>query len=183
MINSRILLSAASIAAAASLMAGATFALFSDSGTSNTNVFASGTLDLKLTDSNETALDNVTASFGGTNLAPGACTGSQTLTLKNDGSINGNSVTVAATNSEGVLSPYLRLNVLTYNGSTVLPLTDSNANAWSDLKDLQVSGLSLAGITAGSSKALVMDVCLDSSAPNAVQGLSDTLDLTVTLNQ
>ena len=47
-INSRILLSVAAIAAAAALIVGATFAFFSDSETSEGNVFASGSLDLKV---------------------------------------------------------------------------------------------------------------------------------------
>lgn len=47
-INSRILLSIASIAAAAALIVGATFAFFTDTETSEDNVFAAGELDLKV---------------------------------------------------------------------------------------------------------------------------------------
>ena len=47
-INSKILLSVASIAAAAALVVGATFAFFSDTETSSGNTFAAGTLDLKV---------------------------------------------------------------------------------------------------------------------------------------
>lgn len=47
-INTRILLSVASIAAAAALVVGATFAFFSDSETSQDNVFAAGELDLQV---------------------------------------------------------------------------------------------------------------------------------------
>src|SRR3989344_761650 len=47
-INSRILLSVASIAAAAALLIGATFAFFSDNETSQNNVFTAGSLDLKV---------------------------------------------------------------------------------------------------------------------------------------
>src|SRR3989338_1780407 len=45
-INAKILLSIASIAAAAALVVGATFAFFSDSETSTGNTFTAGTLDL-----------------------------------------------------------------------------------------------------------------------------------------
>ncbi len=45
---------------------GATWASFNDTETSTGNVFTAGTLDLKLSDSNETDLNGVTASFGGT---------------------------------------------------------------------------------------------------------------------
>ena len=48
--NKRLLLSLASLAASSALVVGATFAFFSDSGTSNDNVFSAGTLDLKLSD-------------------------------------------------------------------------------------------------------------------------------------
>src|SRR3990167_4747947 len=47
-INSKILLSVASIAAAAALVIGATFAFFSDTETSTGNTFTAGTLDLKV---------------------------------------------------------------------------------------------------------------------------------------
>src|SRR3989338_2449027 len=47
-INTKILLSLASIAVAAALVVGATFAFFSDSETSTGNTFTAGTLDLKV---------------------------------------------------------------------------------------------------------------------------------------
>jgi len=47
-LNSKILLSAASIAAAAALIIGATFAFFSDTETSTGNTFTAGSLDLKV---------------------------------------------------------------------------------------------------------------------------------------
>src|SRR3989344_3029263 len=52
-LNSRILLAAASILAALALIVGATFAFFSDTETSNNNVFGAGTLDLVLCDDDE----------------------------------------------------------------------------------------------------------------------------------
>jgi len=51
-LNSRILLGAASILAAIALITGATFAFFSDTETSTGNTFASGTLDVSITDQN-----------------------------------------------------------------------------------------------------------------------------------
>lgn len=52
MINSRILLSAASIAAASALIIGATFAFFSDTETSTGNTLTAGTLNIEITDQN-----------------------------------------------------------------------------------------------------------------------------------
>jgi len=50
--NSKILLSGATAAAAAALIIGATFAYFSDTETSTGNTFTAGTLDVEITDQN-----------------------------------------------------------------------------------------------------------------------------------
>lgn len=63
-INSRILLSAASIALAAALVVGATFAFFSDSETSTGNTFTAGTLDLKVDSTCHYFQDNVDVGCG-----------------------------------------------------------------------------------------------------------------------
>jgi predicted ribosomally synthesized peptide with SipW-like signal peptide len=66
------ILSSLIIVAIASMAAvGASFAYFSDVAASSSNTFSTGTMNLKLSDTNETDQDNVTASFGGTNLKPG----------------------------------------------------------------------------------------------------------------
>lgn len=194
-INSRILLSVASLAAAAALVIGATFAFFSDVETSNDNVFSAGTLDLELCDGNEPCADggegpedSVTASFGAAGMAPDDCTGEQTLTLKNIGSIDGNHVDMTATNTDSGMAAFLRLGNLTYDGVSQLLLTETNGNGFSDLDDLanqpdnDLVNL-LPGITAGAQKDLIMDVCLDDSAGDDLQEASNTLDLSVTMRQ
>src|SRR3989344_7220502 len=121
--NTRITFSLISIFAILALVGGATYAYFFDQGTSSNNVFATGTLDLKLTDNNETAQDSVVATFGGT-LAPNQCTGNQTLELQNTGTIAalhaevtvGNVVTDTNNNANPDMHTYLRINVLTYDG-------------------------------------------------------------------
>lgn len=72
-INSRILLAAASIFAAAALVVGATFAYFSDVSSSNDNIFQSGNFDLQVADNDSEGFgDSVTASFvSPENWAPG----------------------------------------------------------------------------------------------------------------
>src|SRR3989344_5057681 len=71
-INTKILLSLASIAAAAALVVGATFAFFSDVSSSENNIFQSGNFDLQVADNNESFGESVTASFvSPTNWAPG----------------------------------------------------------------------------------------------------------------
>ncbi|OFV84439.1 MAG: hypothetical protein A2W26_14220 [Acidobacteria bacterium RBG_16_64_8] len=71
-----------------------TNAYFSDTEASTNNVFSVGTLDLKLTDSNETDQDGVTASFGGTGLKPGSSVGPATVTVKNSGSLTADHVDI-----------------------------------------------------------------------------------------
>lgn len=69
--NSKIALSGLSILSALALMGGATFAYFSDVGTSTGNTFSSGTLNLQLDDTNESATESVTNSITATNFLPG----------------------------------------------------------------------------------------------------------------
>lgn len=187
--NTKIALSGLSILASLTLMGGATFAFFSNSGTSTGNSFSTGTIDLKLSDSAvngglaETDQDSTTVSFGASGLAPNSCTGNQTLILKNTGSITANHVDITANNSNGTLAPFLRINNLSYGGNPVI-VADSNANLFPDLQDLATSGLvNLAGLSAGGSANLVMDVCLDQTAGNTLQGVTNTLDLTILLDQ
>ena len=199
MLNKKIALSAMSILASLALLGGATFAFFSDAGTSSNNVFATGTLDLKLSDSTpEVDQDNVTASFGSGALVPGSCTGSQTLNLKNTGTIAAdhaevhltlNSITDINTNAEPDIDTFLRLSVLTYDGVDQLAqILDTNGNLFKDLEDWAApanAGVldNLALINLNTNHPLVMDVCLDSSAGNTLQGDSVTSTFTVDLNQ
>ena len=195
--NKKIFFSGVSILAALALMGGATFAFFSDVGTSSSNVFATGTLDLKLTGANETDQDSVTASFGSSNLVPGSCTGSQTLSLKNTGTVAANHaevhasnvVTDAGNNASPDMDAFLRINVLTYDAADQLgQLIDTNGNTFIDLADWaapanagKLDNLALTDLN--TNHPLVMDVCLDSSAGNDIQGDSVTSTFTVDLNQ
>lgn len=196
-INSRILLSLALIGAAAALVIGATFAFFSDQGTSNDNIFSSGTLDLKLSDDTpETDQDNVTASFGGSNLAPGQCIPSATtsaqLRAKNSGTINGdhieitvvNTVTDVGTDSTPLdMDAFLRLDLFDYDGNPISQ-ADTNGNGIFDLDDLEANGVDNLPLTdTATDHNIDLRVCFDSSAGNALQGDSVDSDWTVTLNQ
>jgi hypothetical protein len=192
--NKKIALSAVSILTSLALMSGAAFAFFSDTGTSSANVFATGTLDLKLTDNNETAQDSVTASFGSNTLVPGSCTGNQSLSLQNTGTVTANHAEVrvanVVTDTNDNASPdmhaFLRINLLTYDaGDVTSQISDVNANGWKDLADWEAgAGLdNLALTNLNTNHPLVMDICLDSSAGNTLQGDSVTSTFTVDLNQ
>ncbi len=83
-----LLISLSLIGAAIAVVATGTSAFFSDSETSAGNTFAAGTLDLVLADGTGAAL--ITEE----NLKPGD-DGSKTIKIKNEGSINGESVVVS----------------------------------------------------------------------------------------
>lgn len=198
MINRKIAMSAMSIVTSLTIMGGTTYAFFSDTGTSSGNTFSTGTLDLKLTDGDETTQDNVTASFGNGSLVPGSCTGNQTLTLKNTGTVNANHaevhlttnvVTDTGSNASPDMDAFLKINTLTYDAGNVLTqLTDTNSNTFIDLADWAapanagaLDNLALTDLNVG--HPLVMDVCLDNSAGNTLQGDSVSSTFTVDLNQ
>lgn len=192
--NKRILLSSLTIFATVMMVTASTFAFFSSQGQSLGNTFSTGSLDLRLEDGNETNATTVTASFGG-NLAPGQCAPSATLFLKNTGSIVANHVAITVTNAltdtndnaAVDMHNFLKLQTLTYDGNDMLSsLSDANSNGFADLADWQAmaGGLdNLALNNLDSSHPLVVEVCLDESAPNTIQGDSVTTDLTAVLNQ
>ena len=195
--NKSILLSILSIFAVVGLVGGLTYAYFSDTGTSSGNTFSTGTLDLRLSDSSEPASENVTASFGGS-LVPGSCTGNQTLNLQNVGSIAANhaevhlanTTTDVGENAEPDMDSFLRIDTLQYDAGNVgSQIVNTNANGFIDLEDWAapanagaLDNLSLTDL-GGSGHNLVMNVCLDSSAGNTLQGDSVSSTFTVELNQ
>ncbi len=203
MINKKILLSAVTILTTLSMMAGATFAFFSDSAVSSSNTFSTGTIDLRLSDAAvnggtlETDQDAVSSSFGSGSLVPGSCTGPQTLTLKNTGTVAanhaevhlGNVVTDTGNNATPDMDSYLRIFSLTYDGIDVTgQIVDqvSDGNSFLDLADwaatlAALDNLALTNLNIGHS--LVLDVCLDASAPNEIQADSVLSTFTVDLNQ
>src|SRR3989344_7349 len=134
--NRSIWFSILSILAVVGLVGGLTFAFFSDEGTSNDNVFAAGTLDLKLSDDTpETDQDNVVASFGGTAMSPGSSVTGQ-LRLKNSGTINADHAEVAVVNTNSDLTTpldeVLEITLLDYDGSNKLAqlASDPNGNGY-----------------------------------------------------
>jgi predicted ribosomally synthesized peptide with SipW-like signal peptide len=186
--NIRIALSSLSILTALALMGGATFAFFSDVGTSNNNVFAAGTFDLLLSDDTpETLQDDVVASFGGENMAPGDCTTSQQLRLRNSGTVAGDHVDITTTNSDSTIAPFLRLDTLDYDlGNVLANIDDVNLNGYKDLDDWEADpdGLQNLPLTnLGTDHTLDVVVCLDESATIGVEGLSDVVNLSATLRQ
>lgn len=98
--KSKLIMTISAIAISASLVIGGTFAAFSDYGTSNSNTFAAGTLDLTVD-----GMENHDAKFAVTNMAPGSQPTGQ-FVLKNKGTINGflNISNITVVNSENILT-------------------------------------------------------------------------------
>jgi len=195
--NKKIFFSMMSIVIALGLAAGGTFAFFSDTGTSTSNVFSSGTLDLQLSNNGSTFLDDVTATFGGINMAPNGSLITGTLHLKNNGSIDANhenitfsnvltqALTLPGSASTNPMDKFLEITTLTFGGVDKLAgLPDSNINGIKDLDDLETNGLlGLPGIIAGDTKDLVLSVHLHSNTPDDVQGDSVTTSVNVLMTQ
>ena len=88
MMNKKIAMSAFSIVTALALTAGATYAFFTDTATSNGNTFSAGTFDLHVSDDDQDFGDAVTASMTTpTGWAPGDVSGGH-ICFKNNGSVD-----------------------------------------------------------------------------------------------
>lgn len=194
--NKRIVLSSVAIFASLALAAGATFAFFSDSGTSSNNVFTAGSFNLVLSDDNQTAIDNVSETWTGTNMTPGGASVDATLQLKNSGTVAGDTVHVALATVVSApaddMDKYLKITTLEYDSVNILSLiTDSNANGFADLEDWAAlagshsipGSIQLSLTDTGVDHPLHMVVQLASTAPNAVQGDSVTSTFTATLDR
>lgn len=183
-INTKIALGTLSIFAALTLVGAATYAYFADTGTSTNNVFSTGNLNLVLANGAGFDEENVTATFGGSNLAPGLCLVPATLNIKNaTGSVAADHINITAANSNSGLAAYLSLPTFTYDGSDII-ITDSNGNGFRDLQDLATTPLTDYALTdIGVAHPLIMEVCLHTTATTDQAGQSNILDLTVLLDQ
>lgn len=190
MINSKIALSLASIAAAGALVAGATFAFFSSTATSTGNVFSTGQLTLLLDDSSENDLTpaaTITASFGGT-LVPGGST-SGYISLHNGGSIDIAEVNLSTDETVPIspdtfdLASKLDITSATIGNDTaclVNPVPVSGLTTLAAFNTLGSAGVDLPGsnLAVGATKYLCMTFTLNEGTGNDFQGKSITEDLT-----
>jgi len=204
MMNSRILLSAASIAAAGALIIGATFAYFSDVGTSSGNTFAAGTLNLQLDDNNESARESVTGSITASNFAPGQSV-SSFISLHNPGSLPIAEVEMTADTSEtadpGANSDLRNVLLLTVVEDNLTPDSScvGGANITSSI-DNQVGNNdgtlrliefddgtdvfdSISGMGVGTTRNVCFTVTFESTAGDIYQGDAVDTTLTFTANQ
>lgn len=164
------------------LVAVPAYAYFNSVAVSATNIFSTGTLKLKLANSDSVFADNVTATFGGAGLAPGVCLPMSSLQFKNTGTVKANHADITATNTDADFASIMRLKTITFDNSPV-SLPDSNSNGYPDLKDLATSGIINKPLTDFAVHTLTMEVCMDETAGNAQQGKSNSMDISVTLDQ
>ena len=109
---------------------GATRAVWSDSAQSTGNVFPVGTLDLKLTDGNETQLDNVTLTWNGTATTPGGATATASLLVRNTATVPTTFISTllpiqspkapGLVGSANPMDANLTITALTYDGVSIL---------------------------------------------------------------
>lgn len=206
MINRKIAISALSILSAGAIMTGATFAFFSDVGASNDNVFNSGTMDMVLSDLDQTG-ETVTATWGLASNPGDVFTGD--LKIKNSGSTPADHIELKFTNivtnassGPGTVSttPFDQvIEIQTFgwdsdgNGSTdvdLLPgVNDFNANGIKDLDDLEnqslddFDNLTFGGTQNADHFLTIAGRMSPTLAVDQHQGDSVSMDLDVTMNQ
>lgn len=204
----KILISMMTIVMVAGLIGGGIYAAFSDTEQGTDNNFVAGTLDLKLTDADETAQDGVSGSIGATGMKPndsGTVTG--WVKVKNSGSLAG-TLTLTISISEPASEPSeptdtdldteltaaqyadgLICTTLTYDASgapinLLTAVTDDDADG-KDVKEIDddINSYSLGTLAAGAEKQLDITVYLDDVCGNDWQ--ADGVDITFdfTLNQ
>lgn len=195
--NKKIALSAMSILTSLALMGGATFAFFSDVGSSTGNIFGAGSLNLQLDDNNETFTDNVSLSIIATNLMPGSSF-TDSISLHNEGSLPIAEVEFGANQTDNVnggdgsdLADVLELTVRTGADSVCTDSTDHTPAIAAAIGDtampLILSELvgtdydALPGL--GSDYFLCLTATMQLSAGNQYQGDTKTVDFVFTANQ
>lgn len=188
-----VLLSLAVIGVVAALITTTTTALFTDSATSTGNTFATGTLDIKLTDDSEGPLDTVSGSITYSNMAPGdtaykpiAVSNAGTLqlryamgtTITDSTALAGQiAVTIAVVASAGAC------DASAFTGSPVLVSGPGalTAAGFGDPTPTQQSGDRQ--LNAGSSEVLCLRANLPIGTNDTFQGLTTTALFTFTAEQ
>ena len=200
--KSVLLLAAALLVVGAGGMVGAgTQAVFTDTAASSGNTFVAGTLDMVLSDVNETDQQNVTASITGATMKPNDYkTG--TITVKNSGSLAGTytmatSTTETDTNSDATpdLGGKLKLRISVQgSGACDNPGSADNESLTALTNDtglygtaggaaMDVGAIASRALAAGASEVLCFEVLFPNSSDNTYQGDSTDATFSFTLTQ
>lgn len=176
----------------AMLVAGGSWAYFTDVESSTGNELVAGTLDLKTDD-----VDGVNQTLYGINMKPGDTVGPGTIQLKNAGTVNGQSLDIAFSYVESDGSPnpvdksaaetaaMVEVTILNYGGSSLLgSVFDFNSNGYKDIQDLKYADLTgQSGLNASATKDFDIAVQLRSETGGDFQGDGINMTMTFTLNQ
>lgn len=197
-LNRKILISGLSILSALTVMGAATFAYFSDANSSIGNTFTAGNLDLQLDDVNDSlSSGSITASIGGTDLAPGA-TVSGFISVHNAGSVDMAEVVFGADQTAGADSPNLAdvidLTVMTgtnntctegaVNQTNTIALALGNNTLPLTLSELVTTNYdALPGLTGGSTYYVCISAQMETGSDDTYQGDSATVDFIFKGNQ
>lgn len=199
--NSKIALSGLSILSALALMAGGTFAFFSDTNSSTANTFTTGTLELQLDDVDEEVTSNtISGSIGGANMFPGSSVNGF-ISVHNSGSLPMSKVVFGANqtsnedNGDGSnLADVLDLTVETGDNETC---ESNNVNQTGQIATEVGDGFSpltlselnaadydaLPGLAAGGTYYVCITATMQSGAGNTYQGDNTVEDFVFTGNQ
>ena len=119
----KIILSLSVIAAVAAIVIGGTMAWFSSTATSTDNTFASGTMNLQLSNDNSTYDSSVTGTWNVGNMAPGGTPYVSTLYMKNTGSIDADYLKFVTEDTDmdpSTMDNQVRITELKYAGKNLL---------------------------------------------------------------
>jgi predicted ribosomally synthesized peptide with SipW-like signal peptide len=195
-------------------MIGSAFAYFQDSDTSETNSFTAGTLGLQIWDDGDWDsdgwADTVDRTWEMSNMVPGTSQVTNFVLLRETGSIPGNHIEIAFTDSivpapllPQDMAEWLEIDQLQYayvnlkGALTGTPGWDVNGNGFLDLDDIVRSAALNApggpldnlpppnlfgGLVLGMAN-MHMTVKFNAGATNDIQGAALTLVVTFTLNQ
>jgi len=158
-------------------------AFFADQEISMGNSLAAGTLDLKISDSDEAAGDSLTMTWEGSNLRPGQGEVSADLKIKNSGTTAANHIHIQVANAiiqgsgpgadaSDPMDANLEILTLYYNEVNIKPdLTDRNSNGIIDLDDWEKTptedfSLELADLNIDYTLSLAVKLRQEASAAN-----------------
>lgn len=193
----RILLSFLTIGLVSLVTIGATRAYFSDQGQNTGNTFSAGTLDLKLSDDDESDKDDISATWVANNMAPGDSV-SGSFYLENTGTVAGDHIEITTSNTVSDepwdMDKQLEIVQMKYDkdGNHVFDpaddiltmVSDANGNGYPDLDDLESVTLDNLALTdLNNYHEFFMEVKLHENAGNEYQGDQVTTTFTITLNQ
>jgi predicted ribosomally synthesized peptide with SipW-like signal peptide len=188
-------------------MIGSSFAYFSDSASSNTNIFHAGTINLKIADGDEFIhQEDVSATWTMNNMEPGASfVGPNSVSIINTGTLAGDHIEIHFSHTindpglaPGDMARWLQITSMSYEsvsfvGMLTTPghaLVDANSNEFIDLEDVTLlaneaalDNLPEPPPNSGGAYSFMMQLIFNADAPNTIQGVSLTTTVSFTLNQ